>query len=352
MRGYDLPIGMEHDGHRILLIGDINRAFSRPGDIKQLGWQQYKNLIDGITAAGDGKFDLIGVIVSSLGTKLRSALRTLRRVGGGAKIILLAQMYEEPVALQMVRWSPNGKNAADDYVICPVRARQFAESILRSGREKPEATAAGKVIYDKETAIKELIKMATEDDLTGMKNRRYVKEFLRQIMARAEREGSKVTVLIFDIDNFKHYNDVYGHSAGDSILKQASILMQRCCRSHDVVGRVGGDEFAVVFWDNPREEASEAERRAMRSDHPKEVIFVAERFRKELNATGMPLLGPEGQGVLTISGGLASFPGDGSRADELFEQADKALLKAKRSGKNRIYLVGKPRDEATEQAKE
>jgi len=351
MRGYDLPIGMGQDGHRILLIGDINRAFSSPGDIKQLGWQQYENLIDGITAAGDGKFDLIGVIVSSLGTKLRSALRTLRRVGGGAKIILLAQMYEEPLALQMVRWSPNGKNAADDYVICPVRARQFAESILRPGREKPE-TAAGQVSYDMQTTIKELIKMATEDDLTGMKNRRYVKEFLRQIIARAEREDSKVTVLIFDIDNLKNYNDVYGHSAGDSILKQASILMKRCCRGHDVVGRIGGDEFAVVFWDNPREEASEAERRAMHSDHPKEVIFIAERFRKELNAAEMPLLGPDGQGVLTISGGLASFPGDGSGADELFEQADKALLKAKRSGKNRIYLVGKPQDEAAEKAKE
>jgi diguanylate cyclase (GGDEF)-like protein len=349
MIDYDLPSGVGRNRKRILLIGDVDRAFAAPDDVRQLGWRQYDKIAEGIAAAGGERFDLIGVVISSLGTKLRSTLLKLRRVGGDAKIVLLAQMYEEPQALQMVRWSPNGKHAADDYVICPVKTNQFAESVLRTGREEAAASAGEKLNYDDDTTIRELIKMATEDDLTGMKNRRYVKEFLRQIITRAEKEGSKVTVLLFDIDNFKHYNDVYGHSAGDSILKQASILMQRCCRSHDIVGRIGGDEFAVIFWDNPKEQSSEAERRAMQSDHPKEAVFIAERVRKELNATEMPLLGPEGQGVLTISGGLASFPGDGSRADELFEQADKALLEAKRSGKNRIYLVGRPQENITQQ---
>jgi len=78
------------------------------------------------------------------------------------------------------------------------------------------------------------------------------------------------------------------------------------------------------------------------AQHPKEVISVAKRFQKELEKAELHLLGPAGKGVLTISGGLASL-GDGcSTAQELFEQADKALLAAKRSGKNRIYLVGRP----------
>ena len=197
---------------------------------------------------------------------------------------------------------------------------------------------------------KQLEKLATEDDLTGLKNRRYIWEFSRQIIERARSENGRVTLLIFDIDNFKHYNDVYGHCAGDEVLKQAAVLMRRCCRGHDVVGRIGGDEFAVVFWDDPRRKPikEEAERRSAMADHPKEAIFIAKRFRKELGKAELHLLGPEGKGVLTISGGLASFPRDGSTIGKVFEQADKALLDAKRSGKNKIYLVGSPQGDIAE----
>ncbi|MDT8304206.1 MAG: GGDEF domain-containing protein, partial [Sedimentisphaerales bacterium] len=193
-------------------------------------------------------------------------------------------------------------------------------------------------------------KLATEDDLTGLKNRRYIREFSRQIIEHAIKENGRVTLLIFDIDNFKHYNDVYGHSVGDEVLKQAAVLMQRCCRSHDVVGRIGGDEFAVIFWDDPQSKPAGApdERRFARADHPTEAVFIAKRFVRELeNSELTPLagLGPEGKGVLTISGGLASFPRDGSTIQELFQQADTALLEAKRSGKNRIHLVGKPQSD-------
>jgi diguanylate cyclase (GGDEF)-like protein len=132
--------------------------------------------------------------------------------------------------------------------------------------------------------------------------------------------------------------------------------MRRCCRSHDVVGRIGGDEFAVIFWDDPQQQlaaalAQDQERRSTHADHPAEAITIAKRFVKELSNEGFSSfggLGPEGKGVLTISGGLASFPRDGETIEELFQQADKALLEAKRSGKNRIYLVGKPQSNINE----
>ena len=190
--------------------------------------------------------------------------------------------------------------------------------------------------------IAELEKLATTDELTELKNRRYIWEFARQIIDHAKEQGFLVTLLLFDIDNFKHYNDVYSHSTGDEILKEAAKLMLNCCREHDVVGRVGGDEFAVIFWDGPKIEQNQPqqERRGEAKGHPSEPVFIANRFRKAINKASFSRLGTEGNGVLTISGGLATFPKDGQNMDELFEKADQALLEAKRSGKNRIYLVG------------
>ena len=208
--------------------------------------------------------------------------------------------------------------------------------------EEPSVRSSAGV--DVEQRLRELERLATEDDLTGLKNRRYVREFCRQILDYAENENGHVTLLVYDIDNFKHYNDQYGHATGDRILKEAATLMRRCCRGHDVIARIGGDEFAVVFWDDPPREhsAGQSERRVSGSDHPEDALFIAQRFQWALEQSDLGGLGPSGKGVLTISGGLARYPTDATSVDELFEKADMALLEAKRSGKNRITLVGKP----------
>ncbi len=337
--------------HRVLLIGDVDRAFLDADAVGQLPCEVCGDMRAAISAAAKNSFATIAVVMSGLSGKLNSALRTLRQANSDVRIVLLAQMPEEPLAMQLVGQASDGTSAADDYLICPIETSRFYESVvLPNGKQVTEAGAA--VVTDATAAmkIKQLEKLATEDDLTGLKNRRYTWEFSRQIMEYTKKKGGMVTLLIFDIDNFKHYNDVYGHPAGDKVLKQAAVLMQRCCRQHDVVGRIGGDEFAVVFWDDPRRKSvdRQAERRSATAGHPNEAIFIAERFRKELENAELHLLGPAGKGILAISGGLASFPRDGSTIEELFQQADKALLEAKRSGKNKIYLVGKPDSDIAE----
>jgi len=77
-------------------------------------------------------------------------------------------------------------------------------------------------------------------------------DILKTEADRSSRFKKPLSVALFDIDDFKHYNDDYSHSAGDEILKEAAKLMLNCCREHDVVGRIGGDEFAVIFWDGPK----------------------------------------------------------------------------------------------------
>ena len=103
-----------------------------------------------------------------------------------------------------------------------------------------------------------LQRLAITDELTGLYNARYFRHFLSRIIERGRVKRFPVTLLLFDIDDFKKYNDQYGHGVGDDILKQTASLMKRCCRDHDLVARIGGDEFAVVFWDKegPRHAAS------------------------------------------------------------------------------------------------
>jgi PleD family two-component response regulator len=265
-------------------------------------------------------------------------------------------MYEEPLALSLVNDRPDQPRLADRDIVCPTTLSTLFHSVQGRPSEPVPAPAeaavsppcaAGLEPAELETRIRHLEWLATTDDLTGLKNRRYIREFLRQILERARATAGHVTLLVFDIDNFKHYNDVYGHATGDEILRQAALLMRQSCRPYDVVGRIGGDEFAVVFWDDPRQEGSKGsgERRSKDSDPPTEPIFIAKRFQAAFGRSELSLLGPSAEGVLTISGGLAGFPRDGGTVDDLFARADAALLDAKRSGKNRIYLVGRPQND-------
>lgn len=171
--------------------------------------------------------------------------------------------------------------------------------------------------------------LALRDELTGVWNRRYFNQFFNRIMGRAAQERFRVTLLLFDIDDFKIYNDRYGHGAGDEILREAAKLMQSVVRTHDVVARIGGDEFAVIFWDaeGPRQPNSQ---------HPQSVLDAARRFQRAICQHRFPKLLDEAPGTLTISGGLASFPWDARSPEELMSLADERALQSKRQGKNAI----------------
>ena len=175
--------------------------------------------------------------------------------------------------------------------------------------------------------------LAVTDYLTGTYNRRYFYHVTEQILRQAAERNFNVTLLLYDIDDFKRYNDTYGYAAGDEILRDTATMMKDITREHDVVARIGGDEFAVLFWDSD-------EPRSPDSEPPATAYVLADRFRRAVERHHFRSLGPEAVGVLTISGGLASFGPEGRTCQELLRQANTALKAAKGTGKNAIQLVG------------
>jgi len=330
----------------ILLVGDAAGALTSDTVSAWNRFEYCRSVPDAMALAAETYFSSIYVVMSGFKGRLESALTTLRRISPTSRIILLARMHEEAAARQMIRTAANVTGPADTYHLCPVDP-----AVVADGGRTPTSCSmpcqdAASLLAARDERIRQLERLAMEDDLTGLMNRRYIREFLQQILVKARCEMFNVTLLVFDIDNFKRYNDTYGHTLGDNVLRETAIMMRRCCRTHDVTGRIGGDEFAFIFWDrrlpgeHSDDQAVEAERRHAEAQHPREAVFMAERFRSVVSSAELSFLGPEGKGTLTISGGLASYPKDGATVDSLFEQADKALLGAKRSGKNQIYLVG------------
>lgn len=172
-------------------------------------------------------------------------------------------------------------------------------------------------------------RLAFQDDLTGAWNRRFFNSFLRDVIAQAAPTRRPVTLMVFDIDNFKTYNDQFGHEAGDEILRETVKLMHSVIRQGDRVCRIGGDEFAVIFADpeGPRMPGS------MQLES---IEAIARRFQEQICKMRFPKLGAEAPGTLSISAGLATYPWDGADPDSLVRHADQLALESKRKGKNII----------------
>lgn len=165
--------------------------------------------------------------------------------------------------------------------------------------------------------------IATTDDLTQLLNARTIKASIREEIRRAARYNRPLSILILDVDNFKSFNDTYGHPQGDLMLRHISRLLKENLRLVDKVGRYGGEEFVVL----------------MPETHKDDAFRLAERIRAAIEAQGALFINDRWV-YRTVSIGVASFPEDGLNSDEILQLADKALYRAKNSGKNRVVWAG------------
>lgn len=200
-------------------------------------------------------------------------------------------------------------------------------------RAKQELLALNEQLFEQKQRIEEqqeklqeankrLEALATQDGLTGLKNHRAFKEKLDEEINRALRYGKPLSLILLDVDNFKQYNDAFGHPAGDEILKRVGALLNEHSRASDLVARYGGEEFAILLPNTDRTV----------------VVATAERLRTIIEQESWPLR------AVTASFGSSTFCGTDCGSNDrgkmeaaaLIESADQALYRSKASGRNRI----------------
>ena len=269
------------------------------------------------------------------------------RIEGWRPLTILWLRAEQ---VEEVRWAgnPKSKEADRDGIVALTPRRSFAtwcETVR--GRSRPwtpeelktaESFASRATfilqrqrlerLYAKlEEANARLNALATSDPLTGLPNRRQFDERLEAEWKRSLRSGSPLALVAIDVDNFKKYNDLFGHPAGDECLRSIADVLAEARRSGDIAARVGGEEFALL----------------LPTTDPTAAAKVAERVRLAVERLGLEH--PQNlTGVATISLGVAAGPAtDGGSVERFRKCADAALYQAKSDGRNRVRLAGAAR---------
>jgi two-component system, cell cycle response regulator len=214
-------------------------------------------------------------------------------------IVYLTSETSEAVQLEAMR------HGGDDFLTKPISQAQLVNTVI-----------------SKAERYRGLRKLMVEDSLTGLFNHVKTKALLQQALLQGERQKLPVCYAMLDIDFFKRVNDTYGHTVGDRVLKTLARYLKQRLRRVDVVGRYGGEEFVVVFFDATLEQAVER------------LNSIREGFAQIYHAYD------EGIFSVTFSAGLAHYPSY-TNMMELMVAADNALYAAKRAGRNRVVTAGK-----------
>lgn len=190
-------------------------------------------------------------------------------------------------------------------------AAELREAALTHAETLSRLRAYQKQLEEANTRLEE---RSLTDKLTGVANRAGFDQRLNEEIERCKRYGTRLSLLMIDVDHFKNYNDTHGHLAGDEALTAAATTMQEICRPIDLIARYGGEEFAVILPAADKDGA----------------LLTAERLRKAIALTPIPA------GRITVSIGIATLEGTLKNARQMIHEADKALYEAKAAGRNRV----------------
>jgi diguanylate cyclase (GGDEF)-like protein len=190
-------------------------------------------------------------------------------------------------------------------------------NLIKSVLDSSAIAIERSLLYDK---TEELKKLSITDPLTGIYNRRYLNRRLSEEITRYNRYKHPFSFMMLDLDKFKEYNDTFGHIAGDNLLRDLAIIIEKSLRSIDIAARFGGDEFVAIFPQTPKVDA----------------IQITNRLKEGIDSA----LKEKGHEMeLSVSIGLATFPDDASSIMELIEKTDQALYLAKKGGGDKVVYL-------------
>ena len=228
------------------------------------------------------------------------------------------------------------KNEYIRYEDLPLRAKsgrlidvEFVSNVYLVGGEKviqcnirdiTERIQAQEALLKSQALLRE---QSVRDHLTGLFNRRYMEETLERELLRATRKQLSLGIIMLDVDEFKHFNDTYGHAAGDAILRELGNLLLKHVRREDIPCRYGGDEFIIVLPDASQVVTSERAEHICKNAKQSHVQFEGQILE-----------------AVTLSLGVAVFPKDGSTSAAVLKAADDALYRAKHDGRGRVVVAG------------
>jgi diguanylate cyclase (GGDEF)-like protein len=258
---------------------------------------------------------LDGLLPDIDGFEVARQIRTLEMKKDWSAIIFLTSMTKDE---DLVRGIEAG---GDDYLLKPVSEIVLRAKVSAMRRLVEMQRALIDLTYKLNAANKELQLLSATDALTGLSNRRMFDELSLREWRRCDRMKKPIALVMVDVDNFKLYNDNYGHQAGDECLKAIAAQMLRAApRASDVVARYGGEEFVFVLGETDMDGAK----------------WVANHIRQRIVELKIPHAGSASRYV-TISCGVASIvPGDKLTLETLLQTADFALYQAKEQGRNKV----------------
>jgi two-component system, cell cycle response regulator len=303
-----------------ILLADDDRASRLIAEtaIRSLG-HQCETVSDGTEAWDAFRLRPPDVVISDLSMPGLTGLALCREIReyelGGYTYFMLCSGHDAHARIL------EGMHAgADDYLIKPLNSDDLEAHLISADRVTALHRQLGHQRTELERLNGELTAIGLRDALTGLGNRRALKEDLARLEARVERYGHRYCLALLDVDHFKAYNDTYGHQAGDQVLQVVAARLRDLARTGDALYRYGGEEFLCILPEQS----------------PAEATVAAERMRSGMEGLGVPHAG-NGAGVITLSAGVAMLDADGTRtADEVLKEADEALYRAKRLGRNRV----------------
>ena len=232
------------------------------------------------------------------------------------KVLVSIEMDSEEIAKNLWNQIIEYKNSCSKLLGTPF---SFRAAMLNYFITENKKLANPKIIEIK--IYEKTLKSALIDALTGVYNRRYYEEIIQNEINRARRRKGVISLCVLDIDNFKYFNDTYGHVEGDNVLKSAASIVKKNLRREDIVCRYGGEEFVVIMPDSNSENS----------------YIVMHRIKEELKKENF-----HGESV-SFSCGIPEYPKDTESKDELFIKADKAMYLSKANGKDQICIYGNDR---------